>query len=69
MKKFMLVLLLVSGFANAAETLRLFPIYPNTIGNVVGDLGIDLPNTDIALIPYRSMYFSRVASCSLVDLR
>lgn len=49
MKKFMLVLLLVSGFANAAETLRLFPIYPNTIGNVVGDLGIDLPNTDIAI--------------------
>ncbi len=50
MKKIVLVLLLsMSGFVNAAEVLRLFPIYPSAIGNVVGDIGIDLPNTEFAI--------------------
>jgi hypothetical protein len=43
------MLLVVSSVSFAAETLRLFPVFPNTIRNTVGQRGVDLPNTDIAI--------------------
>jgi hypothetical protein len=43
------LLLVVSGVSFAAETLRLFPVYPNTLRNTVDQRGIDMPNTDFAI--------------------
>lgn len=43
------MLLVVSEVSFAAETLRLFPVFPKAINNIVGQRGLDVPNTDIAI--------------------
>lgn len=45
------------GMAFAVEPLRLFPIYPNTINNVIGSTGVDLPVTEFAVNSYQVNVF------------